>query len=151
MTIPEGQNFSKPYNLGPGINTAYDDFSIVIKSDDSGGYFSSNRPGGAGSDDIYAFKTLKPLRFTHILGTIVNQLTGEPEEAVSISVIKQNGIVVANIESDEKGNYSLHLLRDEEYTIHFRKRMMQAVEKSLTPSEMKAFSTLNLHIKLVPR
>ncbi|NLX72041.1 MAG: hypothetical protein GXY94_01885 [Bacteroidales bacterium] len=151
MTIPEGQNFSKPYNLGPGINTAYDDFSIVIKSDDSGGYFSSNRPGGAGSDDIYAFKTLKPLRFTHILGTIVNQLTGEPEEAVSISVIKQNGIVVANIESDEKGNYSLHLLSDEEYTIHFRKRMMQAVEKSLTPSEIKAFSTLNLNIKLVPR
>jgi hypothetical protein len=149
--LPGEYGFSNPHNLGPDINTPYDDFGITILYDDSGGYFASNRPGGEGSDDIYAFRTLVPLRFTQIRGTITNDITGEAEEAVSISIFKKNGIPVANLESDEKGNYSFHLLSNEEYTIYFRKRMMQDIEKSIKPSDMKAFGTLNLNIKLAPR
>lgn len=151
VVLPGEYGFSNPHNLGPDINTPYDDFGITILYDDSGGYFASNRPGGEGSDDIYAFRTLVPLRFTQIRGTITNDITGEAEEAVSISIFKKNGIPVANLESDEKGNYSFHLLSNEEYTIYFRKRMMQDIEKSIKPSDMKAFGILNLNIKLAPR
>jgi outer membrane protein OmpA-like peptidoglycan-associated protein len=34
-----------------------DDFSLYINSEGTEGYFSSNRSGGAGRDDIYAFKS----------------------------------------------------------------------------------------------
>lgn len=45
---------SKPINLGAPINSNKDDFSFIISVNNSG-YFSSNRIGGKGNDDIYGF------------------------------------------------------------------------------------------------
>jgi len=42
-------------NLGPPVNTSYDDFGLIIDPQFSKGYFTSNRPLGKGSDDIYSF------------------------------------------------------------------------------------------------
>ncbi|WP_034256631.1 OmpA family protein [Adhaeribacter aquaticus] len=42
-------------NLGPEINSTGDDFALYPVSEDSG-YFSSEREGGKGSDDIYFFR-----------------------------------------------------------------------------------------------
>src|SRR5690606_23611353 len=44
---------AKVENLGKGINSPYDDFSIYINNDLKTGFFSSNRPDGTGRDDIY--------------------------------------------------------------------------------------------------
>ena len=53
----------KPSNLGAPVNSSTDDFSFLIQSRDIiGGYFSSNRFGGLGSDDFYYFKQIKPLK-----------------------------------------------------------------------------------------
>jgi len=40
-------------NLKAPINSSYDDFSMFYSFDKKTGYFSSNRPGGAGREDIY--------------------------------------------------------------------------------------------------
>jgi hypothetical protein len=40
-------------NLGSQVNTAFDDKGPSISGDDSSLYFHSNRPGGAGQDDLY--------------------------------------------------------------------------------------------------
>jgi Tol biopolymer transport system component len=40
-------------NLGPSVNSAYDEFTTNISSDGRRLYFSSNRPGGFGDDDIW--------------------------------------------------------------------------------------------------
>lgn len=48
-------DWSEVENLGAPINSPYDDYGIVIKSNGQLGYFTSNRPGGVGSDDIYSF------------------------------------------------------------------------------------------------
>ncbi len=54
-------------NLKPPINSGADDFALVIDYQakrEPGvlqvGYFSSNRPGGPGSDDIYRFERRQP-------------------------------------------------------------------------------------------
>ncbi|TRX49698.1 hypothetical protein FNH22_26900 [Fulvivirga sp. M361] len=47
-------------NLGKPINSARDDFGFVLHSDGDWGYFSSNRPGGVGDDDIYRFTVKEP-------------------------------------------------------------------------------------------
>lgn len=54
----EGKIYTNAQNLGFGINSGGDDFSIALtkSKDDSvllSGYITSNRPGGKGSDDIY--------------------------------------------------------------------------------------------------
>ncbi len=48
------------YNLGKPINSDKDDFTFVVNEQHKLGYFSSNRLGGKGGDDIYGFKQLVP-------------------------------------------------------------------------------------------
>ncbi|NVO20955.1 MAG: tetratricopeptide repeat protein [Bacteroidetes bacterium] len=48
----------KPENLGSPINSSYDDFSMNYAPNSSNGFFTSNRPGGMGSNDIYAFSRI---------------------------------------------------------------------------------------------
>ena len=43
-------------NLGPQYNSGYDDLGIILDPDGTSGYFSSNRSGGNGKDDIYRFE-----------------------------------------------------------------------------------------------
>jgi outer membrane protein OmpA-like peptidoglycan-associated protein/tetratricopeptide (TPR) repeat protein len=50
--------WSKPDNLGLPLNSSFDDFSLVLDARGKKGFFSSNRPGGVGNDDIYACKRL---------------------------------------------------------------------------------------------
>lgn len=47
--------WSEPENLLPPMNSFSDDFGITFDRNMKRGYFSSNRPGGKGRDDIYAF------------------------------------------------------------------------------------------------
>jgi peptidoglycan-associated lipoprotein len=44
-----------PENMQKPINSSYDDFGLMAFTPDSG-LFSSNRPGGMGDDDLYAFR-----------------------------------------------------------------------------------------------
>ncbi|MCF8236729.1 MAG: OmpA family protein [Saprospiraceae bacterium] len=48
-------------NLGEAINTSYDDFALTTMTGRRTGYVSTNRPGGAGQDDIYQWVSNKPL------------------------------------------------------------------------------------------
>ncbi|MEM1216742.1 MAG: tetratricopeptide repeat protein, partial [Bacteroidota bacterium] len=43
-------------NLGTPINSSADDFAFIHHPTDDYGFFTSNRAGGAGQDDIYAFQ-----------------------------------------------------------------------------------------------
>ncbi len=45
-------------NMGYPVNTIADDFGIVFNEEGTCGHFSSDRDGGAGRDDIYAFKKI---------------------------------------------------------------------------------------------
>lgn len=53
-------SFSTPENLGPNVNSGSDDFAIYVDPDKMTGYISSNRKGGAGSDDIYILGQVPP-------------------------------------------------------------------------------------------
>ena len=56
-TLSNGK-WSKAENMGVAINSSFDDFALVLDARGKKGFFSSNRPGGKGSDDIYACKLI---------------------------------------------------------------------------------------------
>ena len=57
----EGE-WSEPDNIGSPINSYADDFGIIFDEGGMCGYFSSDRQGGIGGDDIYSFvKTASPV------------------------------------------------------------------------------------------
>lgn len=70
--IKGGREFGEIINEGYPINSVADDFGIIIQKDGRFGYFSSNRDGGKGGDDIYTFiKKSAPIRLF-----VYNEKTG---------------------------------------------------------------------------
>ncbi len=48
----EFSDWSTPVNLGPSINTQYSEFHMAISVDELSLFFSSDRPGGLGGNDL---------------------------------------------------------------------------------------------------
>lgn len=71
-----GSGFEAVTNPGKPVNSSQDDFAFFV--DESGnGYVSSNRAGGAGSDDIYSIEPIEPIEETP-----AEEITTQPEPVV---------------------------------------------------------------------
>ncbi|QLE01070.1 OmpA family protein [Galbibacter sp. BG1] len=88
-------------NLGAGINSIDDDFSISVSEDGKSGYFASNREGGMGNDDIYRF-TKNCVNF--VSGNVVNR-KGEAIEGAKIATVVDNQLTT--VYTDTAGNYEI--------------------------------------------
>lgn len=79
-------------NLGTPVNSSYDDFAYYINEQTQKGFFSSNRPGGKGSDDIYSFTQLRPIGFKCVQNVklfVVDKATDEPIKEASVTLFDQ--------------------------------------------------------------
>jgi len=54
---------SDPISLEAPVNSEKDDFAYIINDENHMGYFSSNRKGGKGDDDVYSFTVSPPIYF----------------------------------------------------------------------------------------
>lgn len=73
-------------NLGFPLNTTSDDFGLIMTDDGLCGYFSSDREGGLGRDDIYYFKkTASPLEVL-----VYDELSGLPIEGATVKSTCRN-------------------------------------------------------------
>lgn len=131
------EDFSDVYNVGKPVNSEYDDFTFIIKAETRKGYFASNRTNGKGHDDIYSFVEKKKLviPFEQTLeGVVKNETTNEPEANVKVSLLNDKGNVIAEVISDENGNYTFPLERAKQYSIRFEKDTFETIEKPFTSS-----------------
>jgi outer membrane protein OmpA-like peptidoglycan-associated protein/tetratricopeptide (TPR) repeat protein len=103
--------WSIPVNMGLPVNSGFDDFSILLDKDKINGYFSSNRPGGAGNDDIYRLVYVDPeaakCRFT-LGGMVSDKLTLASIFGAEVSFADEAGETVSS-RSDEGGFYTLRV------------------------------------------
>ncbi|WP_340201253.1 OmpA family protein [Ascidiimonas sp. W6] len=84
-TLLKEGGFNKVQNLGTPYNSENDDFSFVINSISNKGYFASNRAGGKGEDDIYAFQT--PTQSLELATTKSKHLSKEPASPILFKTI----------------------------------------------------------------
>lgn len=92
-----------PENVKYPLNSHADDFGIVFNLDEpEEGFFSSNRPGGKGKDDIYSF-VIPPVYFT-LEGYITDDLTLQPIDGANVSIVGTNG-KTATYNTDPRGRY----------------------------------------------
>ena len=103
MTLDRKGTFYKLQNVGIPVNSQNDDFAFTMNKNNLTGYFSSNRIGGKGDDDIYSYTLTKPLPKQLIVeGIISDEKTGEIFDAtmwliaftIKISVI---GLVIYSV------------------------------------------------------
>ena len=121
--IKENGNFYMIQNIGEPINSRQDDFGYLIDIKNSTGFFTSNREGGKGYDDIYSFKELRKLRCEQILeGIITDQKTGQPIAGAKVSLLGGDFTPLKETVSDEKGFYSFgEVLCGESYYVRASK------------------------------
>jgi len=83
-------SWGAPVNMRTPINSYSDDFGIYYHPEGlDEGFFSSNRRGGKGGDDIYYFIN-PPLLYT-IKGKIIDNSTLQPLDAVEVNLTSSNG------------------------------------------------------------
>ena len=104
------------------INSSYDDFALVTFNEGKKGYFSSNRPGGKGGDDIYHFEQLSPFS----LGLLVK---GYTKDKSSNAILAQTTVYlfdaknqkIDSVSSSNDGYFEFHLDRDVNYQLLAKK------------------------------
>lgn len=90
-------------NEGLLLNSKSDDFGIAFLND-TVGYFSSNREGGKGEDDIYYFKfTNKSMMLD---GTVLlTENANDPAKNVKVYLLDANGKAIDSTKTDDKGYF----------------------------------------------
>ncbi len=117
---PKG-DFSFAVNVGAPVNGAKDDFGFIIDKANATGYFSSDRPGGMGGDDIYSFKMHYPLEQRFLCtGTVYDDEIAQPVADIQVDLLDAGGTVLESTRSDKDGRYSVPVNENTEYAIRAR-------------------------------
>lgn len=127
-------------NVGAPINSPEDDFAMIFNEDMSRGYFSSNREGGAGSDDIYSFD-MTPFEFCTEIEGIARDASGETLRNVDVTVMDNDGVVLETLKADKDGQFNICLAQESEFVIMTSKRDYQ---KQLLAIETKEDDNQNV-------
>ena len=125
----ESKNIVSIINLGTPVNSSKDDFSFFMNEDGLSGYFASNRHGGIGSDDIYAYDRLPQLILD---GTVYDTINNSPISNAMVTLLDINENVIAKLQTNEDGHYSINIDRDTDYVVKVNKDGFVDYENALT-------------------
>lgn len=133
---------SEVISLGSVINSAYDDFGLAFNSSTTKGFYSSNKPGANGDDDIYEFDVLelpKPVKAEEpklaIKGLIKDDITNETLPNVNLVLVDNANNEIARSKTDENGSYSFNEVKpNSEYAIKVNKfdKVIRTIPVSVT-------------------
>lgn len=101
-------------NLGIPINSNKDDFAFTMNPNGVTGYFSSNRPGGRGDDDIYGYHRVPTLQ---VEGVVSDAINTKPIANSVITLYDDKDNKIAYMVTDENGYYQINIDRNKDYKI----------------------------------
>jgi hypothetical protein len=105
-------------NAEAPVNGPADDLGLIIDTDGRTGYFTSDRPGGKGGDDIYAFTMEHPLEQRYLCtGYVIDDETESPLIEVEVRLYDGSGALVASTMTDAKGTYTFAVEMGREYRV----------------------------------
>lgn len=151
--LVENKAVYSPVNLGYPINTDKDDYGVVLFPNNSKkGYFSSDREGGKGDDDIYLFEELIPLQFdkctqfiTGNIKDVKNQIS-LPETIVTLK--DKQGNIISKVLSNSEGKFKVNIdCEVYEYTIESARKNYKVNRQNI---DVKNINIRDFNIDLEP-
>jgi outer membrane protein OmpA-like peptidoglycan-associated protein/tetratricopeptide (TPR) repeat protein len=126
-------------NVGKPINGPKDDFAFIIDENTKKGYFSSNREGGKGSDDIYSFTELEDLKDfceTTIAGLVTDKDTNEVLPETKVSIYDSNNNLIQSFVVGDEATYSQLVECESSYFVRAEKEEYNTLEKLVNTSDI---------------
>ena len=118
--------FQKPKNIGKPINSPKDDFGFIINSEKLG-YFTSNRNGGKGFDDIYKFSVC----INSLHGIVTDLKTNEILPNSTVLLFDENRIEISKTRTNEKASFLFEIDCNKKYFIRVSKDDYEPAEKPI--------------------
>ncbi len=142
--------FNDVQNVGADVNSPKDDFAYLIDAKSRRGFFSSNRDGGKGYDDIYKFlETRKLTCEQELYGQITDVETKEILPNVKVSLFDKKFKDISTMMSDEKGNYSFTVECGKTYYVRAEKPEYNTKEEKVTVGKDKGKTELNIALEKI--
>ena len=139
-------SFGEVENDGAEVNSPKDDFGYYRDSEINKGFFSSNRDGGLGSDDIYRF-TSKDKCKQILKGIVTDSATGETLAGVQLILLNKQYKVIAETTSDALGYYAFDVNCRRTYHIRANKKDYTSKETKLRTPEVTGETKLDIQLE----
>ena len=132
-TIKNDNTFTAVQNVGAPINSKQDDFAFIINSDTSNGFFSSNREGGIGNDDIYKItETRKLLCEQKLKATIVDLETNKILDNAKVTLLDEQFKVIDEVVTQADGSFTFNVECTKKYYVRATKEDYETKEVPVT-------------------
>lgn len=139
-------SFSEVENDGAEVNSPKDDFGYYRDSETNKGFFSSNRDGGLGSDDIYRF-TSKDKCKQILKGIVTDSATGEALAGVQMVLLNKQYKVIAETTTDASGYYTFDVNCRKTYHVRANKKDYTPKETKLRTPEVTGETKLDIQLE----
>ncbi len=123
---------SESINIGAPINGKTDDFGLLMDTKSRTGYFTSNREGGYGNDDIYKFIETKKIVCEQALAGVVTDIkTGELLTNAEVVLLDSKFQELDKVMSDAQANYKFKVKCGETYYVRASKADYDTSEQKI--------------------
>lgn len=152
--IINDSEYTIPVNLGNGINTASDDFGFILKENapkELVGYFSSNRKGGKGGDDLYriTMANLPGLKTFALRGKVVNLTNKVGLDKAQVRLLNAKGEVIKETFSKLGGDFRIEVPWQAQITIQATKEGYSIFSTSYSEEGMEDIQNVPYTVGLV--
>lgn len=121
MCAVSGSVLGRVVNVGFPLNTQYDDFAVMLDTKTNTGYFSSNRVGGNGNDDVYAFDLLKAIELGKKIEGIAKDKEENPIAKTFITLFDDKNNITDTLTTTDDGAYAFLVGSDKSFKLIGRK------------------------------
>lgn len=131
--INTDSDFGQVQNIGEPVNTKFDDFAFIMDSNTRKGFFSSNKEGGIGNDDIYKFTETRKLNCDkQLVGIISDSDTNEILSTAKVILLDDKFQQIAEVMSGADGTYSFNVKCNQTYYVRAAKKEYETNEAKIS-------------------
>ena len=142
--------FADVKNVGADLNSPKDDFAFLIDHISRRGFFTSNRDGGQGYDDIYKFFEIKKnVCEQELFGQITDLETKEILPNSKVSLFDNKFTPIASTTTNEEGNYTFTVDCEKTYYVRVEHPDYNTNEEKITIGKETGKTELNIALEKI--
>lgn len=127
----KSNGFTEAKNMGHGVNSSQDDFGFILNQNESRGFFSSNRKGGANKANIYSYTYANVME-----GLVYDKETKKPLPSARVHLVMGDDTLNQKVIQNKDGEFLFAIEKDKKYRVIANKKFYEP--------NIKEVSTKNL-------